>query len=112
MVTKPKIYISLPITGREQEAREKADLVKAAFSKQGYPVVSPFDIYPGENPTYDDHICNDLRAMLDCDAVYFCEGWEHSCGCNIEYAVANAMNFHGKKAIIIMKESDAQKLNS
>lgn len=40
MVTKPKIYISLPITGREQEAREKADLIKAAFSKQGYPVGS------------------------------------------------------------------------
>lgn len=30
------IYISLPITGQEQEAREKADLTKAMLSRAGH----------------------------------------------------------------------------
>lgn len=84
-----KIYISLPITGQEKKAREKADLVKASLSRQGFAVTSPFDIYAGKNPEYADYICCDLRAMVDHDAVYFCAGWEESRGCRIEHTVAS-----------------------
>ncbi|MDE7180084.1 MAG: DUF4406 domain-containing protein, partial [Muribaculaceae bacterium] len=78
-----RIYISLPITGLDiKKVREKADLVKAKLSREGYDVVSPFDVYAGKNPAYEDYICYDLLAMLGCDAILFCEGWEKSCGCN------------------------------
>ena len=98
-----KIYISVPISGRpEEEARHEADLVKAALSKKGYEVVNPFDVYAGSNPTYYDHICYDLRAMMDCDGVYFCEGWEESCGCRIEHAVAMLMKAYGKRDFTVM----------
>lgn len=69
---KLRIYISLPITGREREAQEHADLVKASLSRQGHTPVSPFEINAGKDATYNDHICHDLHAMLDCDAIYFC----------------------------------------
>lgn len=101
---KLKIYISLPITGQEKEAREKADRIKAALSKKGYKAVSPFDIYAGKDPSYEDHICQDLRAMLSCDAVYFCEGWEHSCGCGIEHDVVMRFKAYGKKVFKVMYE--------
>lgn len=55
------IYISLPITGQERQAQEKADLVKAALSRKGYKPVSPFDIFAGKEAKYEDHICQDLR---------------------------------------------------
>ena len=102
---KRKIYISIPISGerggseevcklKEQKAKEKADLLKAKLSREGYIVVSPFDVYCGKHPRYEDYICYDLRAMLDCDIVYFCEGWEHSLGCSVEHDVV--MRFKSK----------------
>lgn len=92
---KKKIYISIPITGLPmQKVRERADLLKARLSRDGWQVVSPLDIYAGEKPEYADYICSDLRAMFDCDAIYFCRGWNLSCGCKIEHAVAVQMNGH------------------
>lgn len=84
-----KIYISLPITGQEEEAREKACHVKAMLSGAGHNPVSPFDIYAGEDAEYFDYICADLRVLADCDAIFLCEGWQFSKGCTIEATFAN-----------------------
>lgn len=99
-----KVYISLPISGQVQKAREKANSVKAWLSGQGHTPVNPFEIYAGENPAYEDHICYDLLAMLGCDAIFFCKGWEQSCGCNIEHDVALRFKAHGKKDFKVMYE--------
>ncbi len=98
-----RIYISLPISN-DPKAREKADLIKATLSRQGHKPVSPFDIYAGDKPTYEDHIYYDLRAMLSCDAVLFCKGWEKSCGCNIEHATVTHFKQFGKKDFKIAYE--------
>lgn len=83
------IYISLPITGQDdKKVREKADLVKAALSRAGHKVINPFEVPAGENPVYKDYICCDLRALLDCDAIYLCEGWQFSQGCQLEAEAA------------------------
>lgn len=100
-----RIYISIPISGHDEgKVRERADRVKMALSRGGHEAVSPFDIYSGKNPGYEDYICHDLRAMLDCDAVYFCEGWQRSCGCNIEHDVALRYKAFGKKDFKMMYE--------
>lgn len=92
-----KIYISLPISGRnENKARQLADLTKAALSRMGWLPVSPFDIYAGRNPEYADYLRADLRALADCDAIFLCKGWENSRGCRIEESFAKEM---GKKVI-------------
>lgn len=100
-----KIYISIPISGYDiDKVREHADFVKMALSRKGYKPVTPFDIYAGKNPTYEDYICHDLRAMLDCDAIYFCQGWEHSCGCGVEHDTAMRFKAYHKKDFKIMYE--------
>lgn len=104
MIKKLKIYISLPITGHERKAREKADMMKAQLSRKGHTPVSPFDIYAGKRPDYADYICFDLRAMLGCDAILFCDGWEKSCGCQIEHDVAMRFKAYGRKDFTIMYE--------
>lgn len=83
-----KIYISLPITGREAQARQHAEIVKADLSRKGHKPVNPFDIYAGKNPSYADFICADLRALADCDAILLCNGWQYSKGCRIEHFFA------------------------
>lgn len=87
-----KIYISLPITGREAAAREHADKMKAMLSRNGYEVVNPFEIYAGKKANYKDHLCAGQRALMDCDAIMVCKGWEESLGCLIEVFVANRFN--------------------
>lgn len=100
-----KVYISLPITGLDiNKCRERADRIKAALSRKGYNPISPFDIYAGKNPTYEDYICNDLRVLMECDAVYFCRGWEMSCGCNIEHSVIQILKKFNKRNITMLFE--------
>lgn len=71
--------------------REHADMIKAKLSRKGYNPVSPFDIYAGTNPTYNDYLSCDIRVLLDCDGAYFCKGWRFSFGCNIEHDVARRL---------------------
>ncbi|MDE5886722.1 MAG: DUF4406 domain-containing protein [Muribaculaceae bacterium] len=104
MKQKLRIYISVPVSGQEREARQKADAIMTKLSKEGHIPVNPLNIYAEHNPTYEDHICYDLRAMLGCDAILFCKGWEGSCGCSIEHDVAMRFKSHGKKDFKIMYE--------
>lgn len=105
MKERQKIYISIPITGHsEEKVREKADRVKAKLSREGWTVVSPFDIYAGRNPEYADYIAADIRALMDCDAIYMCRGWAKSCGCSIEIATARALKEFDKKPFTIIYE--------
>lgn len=98
MEQKLKIYISIPIKGLPHKVQKMtADLVASMLSKQGYQPVNPFSIYAGKQPDYWDHLCADLRALADCDGVYFCSGWEKSMGCCIEHAfVMNRQKFGDK----------------
>ena len=34
-------------------------------------------------------LAKSLQKMSECDAVYFCRGWENARGCNVEHNVAN-----------------------
>lgn len=102
---KKKIYISIPISGFPlQEVREKADLVKHMLSRRGYDPVNPLEIYVGADPEYADYICSDLHALMGCDGIYFCRGWERSCGCNIEHDVVMRLKAHGRKEFEVMYE--------
>ena len=92
---KKKVCISLPITSRpeatieervykaKRDAREIADI----FKKEGYEVVTPFDVTTdGMSEAQCIGAC--ITALLECDCVYFCKGWETSRGCSIEHLVA------------------------
>lgn len=84
-----KIYISVPITGRDIENVE-SDIIyaKGVIEKKGHTPVSPFDVSEDPDATYNEHIGNDIAALLNGDAVYFCDGWRQSKGCRLEYQAA------------------------
>ena len=104
-----KIYISLPISGKEKVARVRAAKVANIIKQAGHTPVNPFDIYAGENPDYFDHLCCDLRAMMDCDMILFYGGMHHkSCGCQIEHNVAAELIFHKKKKFVLERATDLQ----
>lgn len=98
------IYISIPITGRDdKKQREKADRIKHFLSRKGWNAINPFDIYVGPDATYGDYLGSDVRLIIDhCQAIFMCDGWQESKGCRIERFVAETM---GK---VIKFESEQQ----
>lgn len=97
-----KIYVAGPITGH-------ADLNEPAFrdaqrllESGGHEVVIPLDVKPlehdGDCPesygapqsghTSACYIRADLKALLDCDAIYCLKGWTTSVGAKLETNVA------------------------
>ena len=86
---KKKVYISLPISGRELDnVKEEAAIAKSEIESLGFEAVTPFEISPDENASYATHMGNDIAALLECDAIVLLHGWEQSKGCNLEMQAA------------------------
>lgn len=84
-----KIYISLPISGRDIEQVEASCIFAAGvIEKKGHTAVSPLDVSPDPDAPYSVHMGNDIAALLECDAVLFLDGWQESKGCQLEHRAA------------------------
>lgn len=84
-----KVYISIPIAGKDITAqREYASDVAWLLAKFGHEPFDPFrNGLPEESPR-EEHMRKDLRMLLRCNAIILCPGWEHSEGCLLECCVA------------------------
>lgn len=97
-MSKKKVYLSLPITGRPlEEAREHARVMKEELQLQGYEVITPFEINPNNEEPYSCLMGRCIETLLECDAVFFCIGWQRSKGCMAEFEIAK---IYGKEILI------------
>lgn len=90
-MSKKKIYISLPITGRDFDEVESEILyVSGVLEMKGYHVVTPidFDVNPDLDKPYHELLGNDIKALMECDEICLCPGWEKSKGCQLEHFAA------------------------
>lgn len=88
-----KIYISLPITGHDlNEVRERCWQAAQKIREAGHTPVSPLEVSPDPDAPYDEHIANDIKALLGCDAAVFLDGYSESKGCALEMACARIYN--------------------
>ena len=93
-----RIYISIPISGHDlEEVKAKARVVRVRLLydvfglKKGQhrpDVITPFDVCPEPDKPYSYYMGEDIEALLECDAIYLCEGWQNSKGCMAEFGVA------------------------
>lgn len=93
-----RIYISIPISGHDiEEVKAKARVVRVRLLydvfglKKGChrpDVITPFDVCPEPDKSYPYYMGKDIEALLECDAIYLCEGWQNSKGCMAEFEVA------------------------
>ena len=84
-----RIYISGPMTG-------KPDLNFPAFNAEalrlrslGYEVANPVELNPDPAALWHDCMKNDIKALLDCDALALLPGWEDSHGAHLELHIAH-----------------------
>lgn len=99
-----KIYISLPMTGYTKTVKRRYDeAYKELIQRFGNDVnitgptnVDDFDdngLDPNSpNHTWAWHMGEDVKVLLECDAIYLCRGWFDSEGCRIERAIAVTHN--------------------
>jgi hypothetical protein len=87
-------YICIPIAGREHDVFDRAEQAKHEVIKLGYEPLCPLDLNKiGEKELVNHteiqmtawYMGRDIDMIIrDCDAIYCCEGWEYSKGCNVE----------------------------
>lgn len=84
-----KVYISLPISGKDiEEQKRHAGDVASFLMTAGFTPMSPFGNGLDKSASYEDHLREDLKMLLGCDAIFMCEGWQGSKGCTLEHEVA------------------------
>ena len=93
-----RIYISIPISGHDlEEVKAKArdisesllcDVFGFKKGRNRPGVITPFDVCPEPDKPYSYYMGKDIEALLECDAIYLCEGWQNSKGCMAEFEVA------------------------
>ena len=96
-----KVYLSLPISGQPTKERMayaeqiKHSLIEAyrrdggIFMAKRLNIITPFDVNENEDKdSYARKMGNDIEALLECDAIFLCEGWQNSKGCMAEFEVA------------------------
>ena len=102
-----RVYISIPITGLPiEKVKMRADHIKAMLQTPQLQVITPFDVVDldkvdiPENEQYAYCMGEDIKALLMCDTVYFCNGWENSQGCRAEFNIAQ---IYGKRILFESK---------
>ena len=86
-----KCYISIPITGRGiDEVKREIDSLKHVLRNNEYIPISPFDREVDFNATHEQHMKEDFKLLLECDAIYMADEWTNSKGCKAEFYCALA----------------------
>lgn len=95
-------YICIPIAGREHDIFERCEIAKKEVIKLGYEPLCPLDlneIGEAELVNHTDiektawYMGRDIHNIIEhCGAIYCCEGWENSKGCNVERECAKQYN--------------------
>ena len=86
MISQPMKNLSEDIISRDRKQAEEV------LKKKGYTIVNNYfkKEWKESDKTNKDlwYLGKSLQKMAECDAVYFCDGWFYSSGCQLEYQAA------------------------
>lgn len=88
-----KVYISAPITGREETAESRFKEAEELLIRNGHEPVNPYEQNKGYK-TWEDAMMACLRLLRKCDAIMLCDGWNYSRGCQMERLFASGSDKH------------------
>ena len=87
-----RIYVALPIDSIPDvdinERIEYSKLIRAYLLNFYNEVVTPFDGEWREGLPRHEYLRMGYKALLGCDAIFMCLGWEKSEGCVREFLLA------------------------
>lgn len=91
MERKERVYISGAIAHHDLCERKLAFGNASRYLRlKGYEAVNPFDNGVADDADWHEHMRADIRMLVECDAIYMLNGWEHSKGAKLELDVASS----------------------
>lgn len=85
-------YLAGPMSGYPDGNYPAFTAAAAALRRRGYTVVSPHELHGGDvTLPYAHYIREDLRALLECDAIVLLPGWQNSRGAVLEQHTAHTL---------------------
>ena len=89
-----KIYISGKITGLTPEEYEhNFYLYERQIKAHGHEPINPLNILPfDENHKWTDYMRADIKALMECDAVFAMKNYRESIGARIEVGLARDLD--------------------
>ncbi len=89
---KKKIYISGKITGlTPDQAFSLFNNAELYLSEKGYEVINPMTIPHEHDKSWLSYMRNDLKALLDCEAIFMLYNWKDSKGAKVEHDLAQSL---------------------
>lgn len=87
----PRIYIAGPMTGLPELNFPAFFAKEAELNEHKYHVINPARMSKGLPRSRESYLRADIKALVDCDAIYFLPGWEDSPGACLEYHIAKEL---------------------
>ena len=86
-----KVYISGPITGYPNGNAEAFGDAEDSIRWSGHEPVNPHKLTHDHGKTWAEFMREDIKALLDCQAIFMLKGWWHSKGAVIENKLAQEL---------------------
>ena len=87
-----KTYISGAITGTT-DYMERFERAEQLLKAKGREVVNPSKLPHNHDKTWESYMREDIKALVECEAVYVMKGWRLSKGAILEVNIASALGF-------------------
>ena len=89
-----KCFISISITGAEEQAKEDCEKIQTLFTEYltDCEVFSPFEVAPEKNMSDSYYMGRNVEQLMNCDIIIQMNGWENSKLCRIENFIADTYN--------------------
>tara|TARA_Y100000310_G_scaffold283325_1_gene305209 strand:- start:194 stop:550 length:357 start_codon:yes stop_codon:yes gene_type:complete len=96
-----KVYVSGPVSNRSfKEAKKHFRRIATELRSRGLIPVDPTLIEQSSSPEenalkgWEDFMREGIKSLMDCDAIYMLEGYEHSRGAKLELQIADKLGMH------------------
>jgi len=86
-----RVYIAGPMTGLPLFNKPAFNKAAQQLRHAGFSVISPAELYPHTDRSWEYYMKAGLAALLQCDAILMLDGWESSRGAKLEFKVASAL---------------------
>lgn len=85
-----RVYISGPMTGVKDFNHPAFHAAEARWRLGGWDVVNPVELDDTTHKSRYTYMRQDIKALMDCDAIAMLPGWQKSEGAQAEYDAAIA----------------------
>lgn len=91
MTTVKTIYVAGPMTGYTNLNFPAFNFVADGLRSVGWTVVNPAELNVGIQNDWKACMVEDIKHLMECDAIFMLNGWKKSKGASLEHHIAKEL---------------------